>query len=216
MTQQAGQRRTPLGHRYDAAPAASPFVGPGGPSPFGHPLAGASSGQGLMLFDLTAWDRFGLKGRGAGDWLVGKGLGPLPQINTMSPAPASGPDILRLGTEDIVLLSRPETGQGGVARLRAEWEADARRPKGFNAWRDETWAWFHIRGPGVSELMARTCPVDLHRDRFAPRCIAQTRVAQMDCIVVRSDRDGLHGFDLFFDVASSEFMLRSFEELGAP
>jgi glycine cleavage system aminomethyltransferase T len=132
----------------------------------------------------------------------------------MVPTPG-GLDLVRLGSEDFVLLSRPDAPSAALADLRARWEADLAGPKGFDAWRDEVWAWFHLCGDGVSDFMARTCPVDLHRDRHAPSQVAQTRVAQMDCIVVRTDRTGRHGFDLFFDMASSEFALLSLQELGA-
>lgn len=212
MPQLAGSRRTPLGHDYADAPIPNPFTEEGRGR--GHPVARDPSGSEILLYDLTACGRFGIKGRGAGGWLQSRGIALPAQVNRMVPI-AGDLDLARLGTEDFLILSRPGSSSAALAEMKASWEQDHARAKGFNAWREEVWAWFHLCGNTVSGFMAKTCPVDLHRDRFSPLGVAQTRVAQMDCIVIRTDRAGKHGFDLFFDVASSEFALRSFEELGA-
>jgi sarcosine oxidase subunit gamma len=204
-------RRTPLGHGYADESLPDPFAesrdGKGR-----HPIARSAAGEEIVLFDLTAYDRFGIKGRGASDWLGSNGMEPPERINTMALI-ARDLDLVRLGAEDFLILSRPGARSMSLADLKARWEEDAGRPKGFNAWREEVWAWFHVCGDGVPDLLARTCPVDLHAGRFPVSSVAQTRVAQMDCVVVRSDRARVHGFDLFFDVASSEYVLRSFENL---
>ncbi len=168
----------------------------------------------IRLLDLTRRDRFGLKGRGASAWFTAQGVELPARVNTAVLAPARGADVMRLGQEDIVFLSRPGEKPGAPSALRALWQADASGAKGFDSWRDEVWAWFHVYGDGVAELLAMTCPVDLRPDRFALGAIAQTRVAQLDCVVLRSDRAGAPGFDLFFDVASSAFVLESLVALG--
>jgi len=211
MPHLAGSRRTPLGHVYADLSAANPFAEEGRDR--SHPIARDPSGSEMLLYDLTAYDRFGIKGRGAGAWLRSRGI-ELPTVNRMTPA-AGDLDLVRLGMEDFVVLSRPDAPSTALANLKEQWDEDLGGPKGFNTWREEVWAWFHLCGDAVSGFMAKTCPVDLHRDRFPLQSAAQTRVAQMDCIVIRTDRTGKHGLDLFFDVASSEFALRSFEELGA-
>src|SRR5262249_50838837 len=122
--------------------------------------------------------------------------------------------IARLGNEDFLVLPRSVADAQALAALKQDWVTETRRPKGFDAWRDEVWAWFHVGGERVSALLAKTCPVDLAGDRFRVLSVAQTRVAHTDCIVVRSDRFGAPGFDLFFDIASSAFVLASLRELG--
>lgn len=211
MLPPTSRRRTPLGQTYAGASLSDPFAGNSegqgrGLTPYD--LAGKE----ILLFDLTAYDRFGIKGRGASDWLASKTVELPARINTMARSSRNF-DIVRLGADDLVILSRPDSQSTSLADLRTQWEEDAGRPKGFNAWRDEVWAWFYIGGNGVSDFLAKTCPVDLHKDRFPVLSVAQTRVAQMDCILVRSDRAQMHGFDLFFDVASSEYVLRSLEQL---
>jgi len=206
-------RRTPLGHAY-AAPDAGPrfWSGPAGPA--AHVIAGTGTGPALRLYDLTACDRFGLKGRGSADWLARQGLTIPERVNTWRPSPAQALDVLRLGRDDLVVLSRPDATSGAPEALRTAWRADAASPRGHDAWRDEVWAWFHLCGDGLADLMAMTCPVDLRPDVFATGDIVQSRVAQLDCVVARSDRAGTPGFDLFFDIASSAFVLASLKELG--
>lgn len=169
----------------------------------------------IRLFDLTRCERFGLKGRGAAAWLHGQGLDVPARINTAVASAGRALDVMRLGQEDIVVLSRPGAVSGSPSEVRAAWEADSTARKGFDGWREEVWAWFHLCGAEAAELMAMTCPVDLRPHVFAQGNVAQTRVAQMDCVVLRSDRSGALGYDLFFDVASSAFALASFKELGA-
>ena len=214
MAQPGSSRRTPLGLAYASSGAARPVDWTSETGDGVHRMAGAAGTDGIRLFDLTTVARFGLKGRGAADWLRSQELAPPERINTVREVPSRDLDILRLGTDDVVLLSRPDRPSSSLGAIRRAWAEDPRKPKGFDAWRDEVWAWFHVAGEGLSAFMARTCSVDLHPDRLAKGEIAQTRVAHMDCVVVRTDRTGRHGLDLLFDIASSDFMLTSLGELG--
>ncbi|WP_027555772.1 hypothetical protein [Bradyrhizobium sp. Cp5.3] len=169
----------------------------------------------IEVLDLTRYARFGIKGRGASDWLRSKAI-PLPEpVNSLAPVASRKLDLVRLGAEDYLFLPQSVGQSASLAALRSEWESDGRERKGFNAWREEVWAWFHVHGANVAEFLAKTCPVDLNADRLPLRSVVQTRVAQMDCILVRTDRTNDHGFDLFFDVASADFMMSSLKELGA-
>jgi len=208
-------RRTPLGHDYASASVDRPEFWSAPGLSHAHDLAGTAAEPTVRLFDLTTCDRFGLKGAGSRAWLAGQGLAIPAAINTWCATPGHDLDVLRLGGEDLVVLSRPGTPSGSPSALRTLWKAEGGMRKGYDAWRDESWAWFHLCGSGLTTLMAMTCPVDLQPHGFGLHAIVQTRVAQMDCIVVRSDRTGLPGFDLFFDVASSAFMLASLKELGS-
>ena len=206
-------RRTPLGDLYAEISELDPL-----------PIDGTSSAtldaidnkghEPIRILDLTRYARFGVKGRGTSDWLISKGIDLPERINTLAPIASRELDIARLGGEDYLFLPQCVGQSASLAALRAEWESDERPRKGYNAWREEVWAWFHVSGPSVADLLARTCPVDLNADRLPLRSVVQTRVAQMDCIWVRTDRTNAHGFDLFFDVASADFMMQSLRELG--
>ena len=144
----------------------------------------------VTLTDLTPLPRFGLKGRGSAAWLEAQGRS-LPHINQI----ADG--VLRLGNEDLVVIKDADD-------LRATWQA-ASAPKGYNAWREETWAWMHLSGPRLDDLMAKICPVDLSSAAFPEGTIAQTRVGYVEAITWRHTYEGRPGFAVFFDIAATAF-----------
>lgn len=210
----AASRRTPLGDVYAEH-------SDGMPSSIDTTLIrttvvpGSHDGGLIELLDLSRYARFGIKGKGASDWLKSKAIVLPEPVNTFAPVASRKVDIVRLGAEDYLVLPQSVGQSAPLAALRSEWESDGRERKGFNAWREEVWAWFHIHGSSVADFLAKTCPVDLNADRLPLRSVVQSRVAQMDCILVRTDRTNDHGFDLFFDVASASFMMSSLKELGA-
>src|SRR5262245_41827245 len=115
----------------------------------------------IALTDLTAVPRFGLKGAGSADWLTAKGIS-LPAVNRI--ASHRGMRVLRLGNEDIVLLTEKD-GQP-LSELVNSWH-DEPSPKGYSSWREEGWAWMHLSGPRLAEAMSRLCALDLRPGRFA-------------------------------------------------
>lgn len=161
------------------------------------PLQTGGAAEGIELtkgpvtqIDLTPLPRFGLKGRGSADWLAAQSR-VLPEVNRLKNG------ILRLGNEDLCVID-------GADDLRTAWES-APAPKGYNAWRDETWAWMHLSGSSLDDLMAKICPVDLSPRAFGEGEIAQTRVGYVEAITWRDTRDGQPGFSVLFDVAATAF-----------
>ncbi|NOD93777.1 hypothetical protein GS636_13380 [Ruegeria sp. HKCCD4884] len=150
----------------------------------------------VTLSDMTALPRFGLKGRGSADWLVAQGHN-LPEINRLSDG------VLRLGGNDLVVIE-------GADDLRAAWQA-ADAPKGYDAWREETWAWMHLSGPRLDDLMAKICPVDLRANTFTEGQIAQTRVGYTEAVVWRAHHKGLDGFCVLFDISATAFFAQAIE-----
>lgn len=153
----------------------------------------------LTLTDLTALPRFGLKGAGSADWLTRRGVS-LPDVNRC--ADHGGLRVLRLGREDILV-----TGEDDPAALHAiaeAWHADA-GAKGYWAWREEGWTWMRISGSGADAAMQSLCAVDLRTGRFASDAIAQTRVAHIEAVTLRSPT----GYDVFFDITASAFFARA-------
>jgi sarcosine oxidase, subunit gamma len=127
----------------------------------------------IMLTDLTASPRFGLKGGGSAAWLTEHGVA-LPAINRIGNH--RGMRVLRLGNEDILLLA--EDAGEALAELRSAWEGDS-GPKGYSSWREEGWAWMRLSGPALAEAMSQLCALDLRADRFGADDIAQTRVGHI-------------------------------------
>lgn len=166
------------------------------------PLSPGGSAEGLalpngtvVLDDLTAHHRFGLKGPGSAAWAERQGIG-LPGVNRVGQI--DGLRVLRLGTEDLLF-----TGAASTA-VAAHWHADA-GPRGYSSWREEGWAWMRLSGPCAQAVMARLCAVDLRPGHFSADELAQTRVAGIEAVVLRADAD----FELFFDIASTAHAVSS-------
>ena len=153
----------------------------------------------VVLSDLTASPRFGLKGGGSAAWLTAHGIA-LPALNRIGAY--RGMRILRLGNEDILVLAEG-TGEA-LAELKADWESDS-GPKGYSSWREEGWAWLRLSGPQAPQAMSRLCALDLRADKFSVEDIAQTRVAHIEAVTFRSPA----GFDVLFDVTASACFART-------
>jgi sarcosine oxidase subunit gamma len=173
-------------------------------SPFSRrfPLSAGGSAQdtrlpsgAVGLVDLTAEPRFGIKGPGSSAWLEGCGI-TLPPVNRIGTH--GGLRVLRLGSEDFLIVD------GELDTLTARWN-NAAGPRGYWSWREEGWAWMRLSGPAVNSIMARLCALDLRAGRLREDEIAQTRVSQLEAVLVRAGE----GFDVFFDIAATAFFVRT-------
>lgn len=156
------------------------------------------------ILDCTRVERFGLRGPGTAEWLHSVGLA-LPEAVNSALALPGGTNILRLGQQE-VLLTGP-LGQSAPRPLREAWESSALAAKGYDAYRDEGWAWFVVSGPMAPLLLTRISMTDLRPRVFGVGQVAQTRLLQQDSVVARFDRFGTMSYDLFLDIASAEFAL---------
>jgi sarcosine oxidase, subunit gamma len=168
-------------------------LSPGGPAE-----GVALPSGGVDLVDLTAAPRMGLKGPGSSAWLAAQGV-VLPAVNRIGWQ--DGMRVLRLGTEDLLV-----TGEGCPA-LAERWRA-SEGPRGYWSWREEGWAWMRLSGPLAGETMARLCAVDLRDEKMPDDVLVQTRVAQLEAVVVRDAQS----FEIFFDIASTAVFVRTVAE----
>ncbi|GAB1362662.1 hypothetical protein MASR1M32_18980 [Rhodobacter sp.] len=166
-------------------PAALFPLSPGGAfGPSAYPVEG--------MTDLTAAPRFGIKGAGVSDWITAQGMA-LPAVNRWLPVDAGR--LLRLGREEVVMLAEDRAAE--LRSLRDGWDS-ATGPRGHAAWREEGWARLRLDALRHARTMAALCAVDLRQGRFGADAIAQTRIAGIEGIVLRSG-DG-RAFDLLFDI----------------
>lgn len=166
------------------------------------PLAAWPADGRDRMIDLSALPRFGLRGPGTSAWLTEQGC-PLPPTIHQT-AEADGMTVVRLGAEEVVLLPDPATGSPRLSQLRQGWAA-ATGPKGYDAWREESWCWLSLTGPGVAEALPLLTAIDTRPDVFGPGAVAQTRAMHMDAVLIRHDRGGQPGLDMLFDMASSDY-----------
>lgn len=178
-------------------------------SPLANRLPEAASLPGQeadAVLDCTLTERFGLRGAGTLDWLASAGI-TVPESVNSAEVLACGTAILRLGQQEVLLTAVPGRDGGRLRALRAAWKASGLQEKGYDAFREEGWAWLLICGPAAERLMPRISMADLRPQSLKPGQVAQTRALHQDAVVVRLDRFGSLSYELFFDIASAEFAL---------
>lgn len=165
----------------------------------------AAQARVMALCDLSPLSRCGFKGKGAADWLAGQGL-LLPEVNRAL-RHANGVLIARLGAADFMVLDGLQRGASMARELAAQWEREASEPgaRGNPVPRQDSYCWFCASGARAPDMLAKICAVDLRLHRFAPGCIAQTQVAQLNAVVIRADLGTVPAFHLFADSASAGY-----------
>ncbi|MBN9672021.1 hypothetical protein [Roseibium aggregatum] len=165
----------------------------------------ASADRNCVL-DCTRSERFGLRGPGTMSWIASREMTAPEKVNAAVILPC-GTALLRLGQEE-VLFTAPPGGSGERLReIRQAWLESTLETKGYDAYREEGWAWFLVSGPAAPELMARISMTDLRPQGFPVNQVAQTRALHLDVVAVRFDRFGSPSYELFLDVSSAGFAL---------
>lgn len=176
------------------------------PEPVGAALAvlnvpGENVAAPVVLTDLSPFARTGFKGADTPDWLARQGL-LLPETPNRAVVQSDGSVLARLSAGEFLLLGRPGATDGLVERLDAAWGWGEGAGLCFPLPRQDSHAWFYLRGDKVPEMMSKLCGVDLRRHVFADGAVAQTSVARLNAIVVRQGED----FHLLADSASAEYL----------
>jgi len=169
--------------------------------------------ENVVLY-CTPSERFGLRGPGTMDWLAAEGLAAPEGVNQAVTLP-DGTSVLRLGQQE-VLLTAPHGASGKRLRaLRTAWQNGALPSKGYDAYREEGWAWFVVSGPAAPDLIRRISMADLRPEVLKVGRVAQTRALHLDVVIARLDHFAATSYDIFFDIASSEFALDVLTETSA-
>ena len=180
------------------------------PATYGDAAGEAVQMAELAAVDLTALPRCGFKGPGALEWLKAKGVA-VPDAANRVMRQRDGGLCLRLGAADILLTGDPPGRSNRPEQLRAAWAADRARPIGWDAHREDGLNWFLLAGRRVSDVMARTCAVDFSLRVFADLDVAQTQAIGLSGIIARADLAALPCLHLFFDMASSDYLIERLE-----
>lgn len=164
-------------------------------------VPGENTAAPVVLTDLSPFARTGFKGADTPDWLTRHGL-TIPDTPNRAAVQADGSVLARLSAGEFLLLGRPGGESGLVERLDATWSWGDGAGLCFPLPRQDSHAWFHLRGAKVPEMLAKLCGVDLRRHVFADGAVAQTSVARLNAIVLRQGDD----FHLLADSASAEYL----------
>ncbi|MVA25065.1 hypothetical protein V6582_01315 (plasmid) [Agrobacterium vitis] len=168
--------------------------------------ANVPGAQENVVVECTPTERFGLRGPGTIDWVAAQGLTIPPAVNTSAISPC-GTTVMRLGQQEVLLTAPVGDGGQRLRELRQAWDESTLPAKGYDAYRDESWAWFVVSGPDAPALMRRISMADLGPKSLEANEIAQTRALHMDVVVARLNRFGAVSYDIFLDIASAKFAL---------
>jgi sarcosine oxidase subunit gamma len=158
----------------------------------------------LGLCDLSPLPRTGFKGWASAAWLERQGLSIGPESNRAY-SQADRTLVARLSPGEILVLSPVAGDASSVRRLESAWSMDA-ADGCYLVPRADSHAWFLVTGNEAAAMFAKICGVDLRPHRFADMAIAQTSVARLSAIVIRTDLAGTPGYHLLADSASAEFL----------
>ncbi|WP_419904442.1 hypothetical protein [Kiloniella sp.] len=160
-----------------------------------------------IVLDCSKVERFGLRGQGTSRWLKDQSLPWPDQINSMSRM-SSGAEIVRLGENEVLILESLTNPSDTVRDLKRKWAEDKELDsKGFDAYREESWSWLNLSGPGALQAMKNLTTLDMRERSFSNLEVAQTRAAHLDAVIIRSDHFSSPAYNLFFDTASFEFVV---------
>lgn len=167
-----------------------------------------------VILDCTDIGRLGLRGPGTIDWLQAEGIAVPESVNRALSLPC-GTAVLRLGQQEALLVAAPGGNGARLREFRAAWRDSSLQAKGYDAYREEGWAWFSVSGRAAPHLMRRISMADLRPESLLSGHVAQVRALHTDVVIARLDRFGTVSYDLFFDIASAAFALQVLTETAA-
>lgn len=153
------------------------------------------------ITDRTAWPRLGLRGPGVPDWCAQNGLALPSRINRCERLKDGR--MARLGRTEILIL--PDAGAGSLPEIGAAAGV-------YDAFRQETWAWFRIEGPGTGSALAQLSSADFRPSQVCDGDVTQSRLAGLDAVFVAVGDADDRAFDILLDIASSDFLAELFAE----
>lgn len=213
---EAFERRTPCYRLHGSLGAVFEAVGDiAAVAHYGDAEGEAAALRSLAFADLNALPRCGFKNAGAPEWLAAQGVA-LPAAANEATRQDDGGLCARLGGTDILIAGDPWGASDRPNALLQRWSAETSRPIGWDAHREEGFSWFLLLGAQAPELWSRVCAVDLRPGAFPDLAVAQTRAFGMGGVIVRADLAGVPAYHLFFDIASSDFLIEAVRRTMRP
>jgi sarcosine oxidase, subunit gamma len=160
----------------------------------------------LGLADLSPLPRIGFKGREAIAWLRRQGLTIGDENNrAWVQGQSHNPVVARLADTEALILGDMRAEVGLCARLDKVY-ASEKPARCYTVPRRDSSAWFAVTGEHAGAMFAKLCGVDLRHHKFPTGSIAQTSLARMSVVMIRSDLGDTPVFFLLFDSASADYL----------
>ncbi len=162
----------------------------------------------LALCDFSWLPRLGFKGKNAVTVLADRGFQIPEQPNALAKV-SQGGLVVRLGAMELLILADPNhLGKSSVETFSAlemnnieSIDADV-----YYLPREDSHACFAVCGEFGPQLMAKICALDLSDGQFPNQAVAQTAVARLSAIIVRSNLADTLSYLLLVDSASAEYL----------
>jgi sarcosine oxidase subunit gamma len=171
---------------------------------YGNEASEAKRAQRLGLADASPLNRTGFKGSTALAWLKRQGVRGLDTDHTTD-LQTTGELVARLAPTEAMIIGGIRGEQDLCRDLESVRRAGPERGC-YPVMRRDANFYFVIVGVEASNVMAKLCAVDLRHDRFLPGYVAQTMVAQLPMIVIRSDFGETPALHLLGDSASAGYV----------
>ncbi|MCZ6455524.1 MAG: sarcosine oxidase [Alphaproteobacteria bacterium] len=158
----------------------------------------------LAICDLSGLPRIGFKGRDTLDWLRARGFDCSDTPNRTY-LQTDGVLVAVLAPTEALLLSPLNAPALPLLDLADACSLDdgVRR---YPVPRADTNFEFLVSGRHSAEMFSKICGVDLRSAVFAADAVAQTSVARLNAIVVRSEVGDIPAYRILGDSASAEYM----------
>ena len=161
---------------------------------------------GLRLQDLSLARREGVRGVGAGEWLLNQGHS-LPDAPNQIVASSESGFVMSLSHREFWLLQ--PGSEASIGRPASEAVAAGVWP----LYCQYSHAWLQLAGETRAEVMAKLCGVDLSEAAFPLGSLAQTQAARVLVIIAaHQDQHEQPVFSIFVDQSLARYLWEAIED----
>ena len=158
----------------------------------------------LGLCDLSTLPRWGVTGRGATAWLTDSGFDVPADVNRAAQQ-VNGDVLARLSDHEYLLLSTSSLVTAEPPAGFPYVQDHAAGPV-YELPRQDSHAWFALTGRKASTILASICGVDMRDATFMDGAVAQTSMARVSAVVLRSDLGDTAGFLVLVSSTAAEYL----------
>ena len=166
------------------------------------PILEQEAARRLSICDLSTLPRGGLSGSGAGAYLA-SGYIDLPPAHDESRRQVNGDTVARLSAAEYLYLG--SSALLGAASEVPAWSGNA-AAKAYALPRRDSHCWFVLTGSDAAVALSKVCAVDFRSHKFADGRVAQTSLAKISAIIIRSDFGETPGFFVLASSAATEYL----------
>lgn len=162
----------------------------------------------LNVTNLSALQRFGIKGPAAAEWLIHQGIEVPKNANTWLKT-ATGLMVLRLGASEFLLEDSLDGTNCAALCVKAK---QATQNVYYVARFDASFA---LSGDATLDLLAELCTLDLRPSLVADDALVMTQIAGISATILRQPLNGEVVYRIWCDGTYDEFMGGVLQEVAS-